>query len=219
MVCGIVRIVVAQKILLLGEGEDLSETSLSVVLVVSCSNHRHITLCRRSQFHLGNYWQRHKRPRPVEYSTDPEFHLTPITTANIAKLEAQTASVLPRPLDDDRPWSFVSTASSPSESSIVGLVGVDGGSDCYPSGTPSASNSVGAAVCPFSLTQFYVGPWTDDWCIFFQPPIAPEWIKRAMEDLRAKYPGGEFDAISRKTKPEKPDDWRIRCHDCPTMVL
>ena len=51
-----------------------------------------------------------------------------------------------------------------------------------------------------------------------QPSTAPEWLKRATENLRAKYPGDEFDVVLRKIKPDKPADWRIRCHDCPMMV-
>ena len=152
MVSGIARIVVARRTLLLEEGRDLSETSLSVAHVVSFPDHHPVVPCRCSRFSPGKYWHRHRRPRPVEYSTDPEFHLrrqakggndegnskavnskkkkpqpvvdeskyeeadaiAPTTAANVAKLEAQTASVLPHPLDD-RPLSPVSTASSESE--------------------------------------------------------------------------------------------------------
>lgn len=33
-----------------------------------------ITQHRETQFSLGKYWHRHRRPRPVEYTLDPEFH-------------------------------------------------------------------------------------------------------------------------------------------------
>jgi len=52
-----------------------------------------------------------------------------------------------------------------------------------------------------------------------QPSTAPDWLKRATEHLRAKYPGDEFDVVLRKIKPDRPADWRIRCHDCPMMVF
>ena len=231
MVCGIVRIAAARRILLLEEGRDLSETSPSVVLVVSFPGYYHLVL-RHSRFRPGKYWHRHRRPRPIEYSTDPEFHLrqqakggndegnskaanskkkkaqvivdeskyeeadaveevreeedeiAPTTVANVAKLEAQTASVLPHPLDD-RPLSPVSTASSASEPLLVGRVGMNGGSAGFnsnpstpakttreiserpengaetPSETHSAPRSIGATVCPFSLTRFHAGPRTD----------------------------------------------------------
>jgi len=289
MVFGIVRIAVAQSTLLSEGGKDLSETSLSVVLVVSSTGHSHPALCRYTQFCVGKYWHRHRRPRPVEYSTDPEFHIrqqakggndegnskavsykkkksqvvvdevkyeeadavedtreeegevAPTTTANVAKLEAQTASVLPHPLDD-RPLSPVSTASSASETPLVEQVKMNGGSSGYNSNpsTPAkttrevserpengvetasevhgASRSVGATVCPLSPTSFYIGLRTDDRVHCVQPSTAPEWLKRATENLRAKYPGDEFDVVLRKIKPDKPADWRIRCHDCPMMV-
>lgn len=51
-----------------------------------------------------------------------------------------------------------------------------------------------------------------------QPSTAPDWLKRATENLRAKYPGDEFDVVLRRIKADKPADWRIRCHDCPMMV-
>jgi SWI/SNF-related matrix-associated actin-dependent regulator of chromatin subfamily B protein 1 len=224
MVSGTVRIAVAQRILLLEDGRDLSETSLSVVLVVSFAGHYRLVLCRYSQFRLGKYWHRHRRPRPVEYSTDPEFHLrqqskggndegnsksagskkkkpqpivdepkneeadavedvreeeeiAPTTAANVAKLEAQTASALPHPLDD-RPLSPVSTASSASEP--LAELKMNGGSSGYnsnpstpakttreisersengietPSEIHSASRSVGATVCPFSPAYVYI---------------------------------------------------------------
>ena len=41
-----------------------------------------------------------------------------------------------------------------------------------------------------------------------QPSTAPEWLKQAMENLRAKYPGDEVDAFLRKIKPDKSTDWR-----------
>ena len=265
------------------------ETSLSVVLVVSVAGHYHPVLCRYSRFRLGKYWHRHRRPRPVEYSTDPEFHLrqqakggndegnskavgskkkksqavveetkyeevdvpedpreeedevAPTTVANVAKLEAQTASVLPHPLDD-RPLSPVSTASSASEPPLVEQVKMNGGSSGYnsnpstpakttreisersengvetPSETHSASRSAGATVCiPAQRPIVYIGSWLTIEHVA-QPSTAPEWLKRATENLRAKYPGDEFDVVLRKIKADRPADWRIRCHDCPMMV-
>jgi len=290
MVFGTVRIAVVQGTLLLEDGRVLSGISLSVVLVVSFAVHHHLVLCLYSDFRLGKYWHRHRRPRPVEYSTDPEFHLrqqakggndegnskaagskkkksqvvvdetkyeeadatedvreeedgvAPTTAANVAKLEAQTASVLPHLLDN-RPLSPVSTASSASEPPLVEQVKMNGGSSGYNSNpstpakttreiserpengvemsseTHSAPRSAGATVCPFSLSFFYIGSWTDNQVRLAQPSTAPEWLKRATENLRAKYPGDEFDVVLRKIKPDKPADWRIRCHDCPMMVL
>ena len=184
------------------------------------------------KFHLGKYWHRHRRPRPVEYSTDPEFHLrqqakggndegnskaavskkkksqavveeskyeeadvpedvreedgvAPTTVANVAKLEAQTASVLPHPLSD-RPLSPVSTASSTSEPPLAEQVKMNGGSSGFnsnpstpakttreiaersengietPSETPSAPRTSGTTVCPVLIDPPHGVHWTDD---------------------------------------------------------
>jgi len=232
MAFGTVRIAVARRTLLLEDGRDLLETNLSVVLVVSVAGYYPLFLCRYSRFRLGKYWHRHRRPRPVEYSTDPEFHLrqqakggndegnskvvsskkkksqpvvdeakyeeadapedprdeedevAPTTAANVAKLEAQTASVLPHPLDD-RPLSPVSSASSASEPPLVEQVKMNGGSSGYnsnpstpakttreisersengietPSEILSASRSAGATVCLPSQTHCLYRPRTD----------------------------------------------------------
>jgi hypothetical protein len=65
-----------------------------------------------------------------------EDEVAPTTIANVAKLEAQTASVLPHPLDD-RPLSPVSTASSTSEPPLAEQVKMNGGSSGYNSNPPS----------------------------------------------------------------------------------
>lgn len=212
----------------------------------------------------GKYWHRHRRPRPVEYSTDPEFHLrqqakggndegnskaaapkkkkpqvvvdeskyeeaevpeevreedevVPTTVANVAKLEVQT-SVLPHPLDD-RPLSPVSTASSTSEPPLAEQVKVNGGSSGYNSNpsTPAKTireipeRSENGIETPSETHSILRSTGST-------PSTAPEWLKRATEHLRAKYPGDEFDVVLRRIKPDKPADWRIRCHDCPMMV-
>lgn len=175
----------------------------------------------------------------IEDVREEEDEIVPTTAANVAKLEAQTASSLPHPLDD-RPLSPVSTASSASEPPLA--VRMNGGSSGYnsnpstpakttheisersengvetPSEIHSAPRSVGATVCPFSPAH-YMGSWTDGQARSIQPSTAPDWLKRATEHLRAKYPGDEFDVVLRKIRSDKPPDWRIRCHDCPMMVF
>lgn len=213
----------------------------------------------------GKYWHRHRRPRPVEYSTDPEFHLrqqakggndegnskapvskkkksqvvvdeskyeeadapedvreedeiAPTTVANVAKLEAQTSSALPHPLDD-RPLSPVSTASSTSEPPLAEQVKMNGGSSGYNS-NPSTPAKTTREIPerPENGAEPLSEPPSALRSSGATPSTAPEWLKRATELLRAKYPGDEFDVVLRKIKPDKPADWRIRCHDCPMMV-
>ena len=113
----------------------------------------------------------------VEDVREEEDEVVPTTTANVTKLEAQTASVLPHPLDD-RPLSPVSTASSASEPPLVEQVKMNGGSSGYnsnpstpakmthevsersengvetPSEAHTASRSAGATVCPLSSPAF-----------------------------------------------------------------
>ena len=59
-----------------------------------------------------------------------EDEIVPTTVANVAKLEAQTSSALPHPLDD-RPLSPVSSASSTSEPPLAEQVKINGGSSGY----------------------------------------------------------------------------------------
>ena len=55
-----------------------------------------------------------------------EEGVAPTTTVNIAKLKAQTASVLPHPLDN-QPLSPILAASSVSEAPLVEQVKMNGG--------------------------------------------------------------------------------------------
>lgn len=103
-----------------------------------------------------------------------EEEVAPTTTANVAKLEVETASVLPHPLDD-RPLSPVSSASSTSEPPLAEQVKMNGGSSGYnsnpstpakvtreipersengietPSEPHSAPRSTGTTVCPLAI--------------------------------------------------------------------
>lgn len=114
-----------------------------------------------------------------------EDEVAPTTVANVAKLEAQTAPVLPHPLDD-RPLSPVSTASSTSEPPLAEQVKMNGGSSGYnsnpstpakttreipersengvetPSETPSAPRSSGATVCSLWIDPLCRIHLTDD---------------------------------------------------------
>lgn len=209
----------------------------------------------------GKYWHRHRRPRPVEYSTDPEFHLrqqakggneegsskaavskkkkaqvvveelkyeeveapedvreedevVPATVANVTKLEAQTDSVLPHPLDD-RPLSPVSTASSISEPPLAEQVKINGGSSGYNS-NPSTPVKANREI--LERSENGVDTPSTPRTPGTTAAAAPEWLKRETESLRARYPIDEFDVVLRKSRTENVAEWRIRCHDCPTMV-
>lgn len=129
-----------------------------------------------------------------------EDEVAPTTVANVAKLEVQTASVLPHPLDD-RPLSPVSTASSISETPLAEQVKINGGSTGYNSNpsTPAKSireigersengiespsetvsvprSSGGATVCPFLICLLLWGFWTDEcgcfWAAFHCTRVA-----------------------------------------------
>jgi len=147
-----------------------------------------------------------------------EDEVAPTTVANVAKLEAQTASVLPHPLDD-RPLSPVSTASSISEPPLAEQVKINGGSSGYNSNPSTPAKTVReigerSENGIESPSETISTPRSSG----ATPSTAPEWLKRATEHLRAKYPGDEFDVVLRKIKRDRPPDWRIRCHDCPMMV-
>ena len=118
---------------------------------------------------------KYEEPDAVEDAREEEEHVAPTTAANVAKLEARTASALPHPLDN-RPLSPVSAASSASEPPLVEQVKMNGGSSGFnsnlstpakttceiserpengvetPTETHSTPCSTGMTVCTFSRT-------------------------------------------------------------------
>ena len=90
MVFGTVRIVDALTVLPLDVGKDHWVTSHNVVLVVSL--HELVPKFGYSPinfFLLGKFWHRHRRPRPVEYHTDAEYHNSLRNEAERAKANAK----------------------------------------------------------------------------------------------------------------------------------
>ncbi|GJJ16102.1 hypothetical protein Clacol_010381 [Clathrus columnatus] len=48
------------------------------------------------------------------------------------------------------------------------------------------------------------------------PVQRPEWLRRALDEMQARYPEDRFDVVLRKsTDPNAPPEWRVKCHDCP----
>lgn len=50
-------------------------------------------------------------------------------------------------------------------------------------------------------------------------PTPPNWTTRAQATMQAKYPDHRFGVVLKAKAPDAPanapDEWRIRCHDCP----
>lgn len=224
----------------------------------------------------GKFWHRHRRPRPVEYNTDPEFHTNFKRESEIAKTmakkkggaalraqsntvpntpadgpsEPQTPSRLkddaprkpsPKPpiLDDERPVSPVTTASSGSEPPLSQKVKVNGivrvqspspDAPPPPPAPPTPKNEPPASEAPPTLPDPPSSPpraWVsvsglkncacnhNSDMYTFQPP---QWLSNAMHTTQGKYPHDKFEVALRRVTATSAAEWRIKCIDCPGKV-
>lgn len=55
---------------------------------------------------------------------------------------------------------------------------------------------------------------------YLQDPETPEWLRRAVQEQRAKYENDLFEAVSRghELGPSSSMFWRIMCYDCSGKV-
>lgn len=84
---GIARIVVAQKISPLGVAKARSATSPSVAPVVRNPEWLFLFVSvLTAECAAGKFWHRHRRPRPVVYNPDPEYHLGLRTETDKSKI-------------------------------------------------------------------------------------------------------------------------------------
>lgn len=168
----------------------------------------------------GKYWHRHRRPRPVSYSTDPEFHTALKRESEIAKtiakkkggaaaLRAQSATVpttpelpsepqTPHVRDDDRAVSPVSTVSSGSEPPLAHKVEANGTTLVPPAEPPAVLSPKDPADQQPLTTE-----------------TSPSWLVAAMQATRLKYPNDRFGVTLRRVNATSVPEWRIKCVDCP----
>ncbi|KAF9037383.1 SNF5-domain-containing protein [Hymenopellis radicata] len=164
----------------------------------------------------GKFWHRHRRPRPVEYNTNPEYHSrrevesTPVKPSKrkgaAASLRAQAAStprstpVSPRIKEDDdfemppsrmdNALSPVSTASSGSEPPLSHRVKTNGISQPPPK-SPSPSNEKPPSPSPSGVLEPPKSPSS-------QRSWPPQWLATAMQAIQVRYPHDKFEVALRK---------------------
>ena len=89
MVYGIAR-TVDVLIVLLSAGEKVHlGTSLNAAHVVSRQFRRLSLPSLKRSYFLGKFWHRHRRPRPVEYNTDADYHINLKMEAEKVKASAK----------------------------------------------------------------------------------------------------------------------------------
>ncbi|KAK4054899.1 SWI/SNF chromatin-remodeling complex subunit [Microbotryomycetes sp. JL201] len=188
----------------------------------------------------GKYYNRYKRNRPVQYTTDPEYHrrvnaeyeaaaaVAGVEQSANARLEEEhqraratgtmrPKRVLPDSSDesDDSQVSAVPLAHRKVRGQSPDLPFVDVGSDSESSASASAPPTPRRANAAPSAPQRPQVPVARP-----PPPPPPEplpWMKTAAAVLRSKQVDDRFEIIPR---PRAPDggatlEWRIRCLDCP----
>lgn len=178
----------------------------------------------------GKYWHRHRKPRPVEYTTDPDYHLNlqrendtgksgsrnkkakaPVNTATEAPSEPQTPQVTvtelpaspvaaPAAATIDRPGSAVSSVSSTSEPQPP---------------PPLQANGSGDSLAPPVPNHAQHSVVTSERMPSNEHPLE-EWLSAAKDEMQQRYPDDRFVIILRTASGLDPaGEWRVKCMDCP----
>jgi SWI/SNF-related matrix-associated actin-dependent regulator of chromatin subfamily B protein 1 len=200
--------------------------------------HRPVTCARLTSF-LGKFWHRHRRPRPVQYNSDPQFHLnsrneelgktttkkrgraansvaadgaeTPSRQKSELWVEVPTRPTIP-PSEDDRPVSPVSTASSVSEAPLAQQSLKTNGASQSTAAAPPRPSTPDSPRPPAAVSS---SPGGDVASNARGAYSIPAWLSTAIVSLQTKYPEDKFEAILRKSSPRAMPEWRIKCLDCP----
>ncbi|KAJ7647665.1 hypothetical protein FB45DRAFT_734019 [Roridomyces roridus] len=181
----------------------------------------------------GKYWHRYRKPRPIEYNSDYDFHAAglkkevevgkkrkgrpplnsavPVTPADTS--EPQT------PRDDGpsrqspfRDVSPVSTVSSGSEAPLAQRIKIN--RTATPSRPPpSADNSTPLRSAPSS----HVAPPVSPSVSTSEKHQLPPWLAEAMQTMQAEYQNDRFEAVL-KVNATQTTEWRLKCLDCPGKV-
>lgn len=187
----------------------------------------------------GKFWHRHRRPRPVTYNQDPDYHLSlrreteQVKTGVKRKGRAPNSQVatdgqdtpsrqkldlfvdistrLPVPAsEDDRAMSPVSTASSDTEAPLAQRVTKVNGANH--AGVASSSGT------PAPTSNGIVRPKSPRESSAPLPNgsyAPPPWLTTAIRSLQEQYPDDKFEAILRRAPPRTVLEWRMKCLDCP----
>ncbi|KAM0793241.1 hypothetical protein ACM66B_000705 [Microbotryomycetes sp. NB124-2] len=186
----------------------------------------------------GKYYNRYKRNRPVDYTTDPEHHrkvkaeyeaaaaVAGVEQSANARLEEEhqraraTGTMRPKRVipdssddSDDSQDSSVPLAHRKARGQSPDLPFVDVGSD--------SESSASASQPPTPRRPSAAPPQRPPPTAARPPPPPPPeplpWMKQAAAGLKAKQVDDRFEIIPRPRAPDSTAalEWRIRCLDCP----
>jgi len=174
---------------------------------------RDMDLCAK----CSDYLQRTGQRRPAEYNEDEEYHRlrkdsdSPKPPAFEMPIQPSVPSPRKRVNRFDESDSDSSSSSSSDES--------DDDERKRKKAKPSvAPTPAPAPAAPASKPPSSAAPPTPT----SKPhahPTPPAWTSRAHAALQAKYPDHRFGIILKArpadAPPDAPDEWRVKCHDCP----
>ncbi|KAF7362225.1 hypothetical protein MVEN_00568700 [Mycena venus] len=144
----------------------------------------------------GKYWHRYRKPRPVEYNSDYEFH------ANGGKKEVESPVVVPASVP--LPVSVSSPPPAAASAVVSPLTPTNASSAPPTSASPAPPSSTPSAPAPPPIPAVPLPP---------RPTQPPEWLSNAMQALQARYRDDRFEVLPKATAVEW--EWRLKCLDCP----
>lgn len=178
----------------------------------------------------GKFWHRHRRPRPVTYSSDPAFHLKLKDETDRSKTTSKRKRGPAKETVEDAPTpaaqletpskgraranSAASTSSSASESPLARRVRAHSSREKEDKDASAAPHSSGGRT-----TTPGAGGNADD-----EGNSAPDgaenkhsppaWFVPAAAALKKEYPDDKFELVPRNGRAGA-REWRIKCLDCP----
>lgn len=191
----------------------------------------------------GKYWHRHRRPRPVEYTSDPDFHNGLRREVELSKsvskkkgrgLLSTAAAEASEPQTPSRSNCDAENASRPQ--SPLPSIPLDDDRAISPVSTASSSSepplsqkvkvngsshakTSAAPATPIPLAQG--SPSLKEAQPAGTPPSSPaktwppHWLTNALQAMRAKYPKDRFELTTKKGTTSGNPEWRVKCLDCP----
>ncbi|KIK95677.1 hypothetical protein PAXRUDRAFT_140130 [Paxillus rubicundulus Ve08.2h10] len=192
----------------------------------------------------GKFWHRHRRPRPVQYNSDPQYHMNLKNDSEQVKTSAKRRGRAPNSAAADG-------ADTPSQQKSEVWVEVASrlpNSVIPPSedDRPVSPVSTASSGSEAPLAQQFLKNYGTRRSPSAAPPrpstpdsprlqgnemspsergsVAPHsnglysipvWLSAAIHTLHTKYPEDKFEAILRMPSPKANPEWRIKCLDCP----
>ncbi|KAG0698325.1 SNF5-domain-containing protein [Suillus ampliporus] len=191
----------------------------------------------------GKFWHRHRRPRPVTYNQDPDYHLGLRRETDQVKVGVKRKGRAPnsqvaadgqdtpsRQKSDFsvdisiRPPNSVLPSEDDRAMSPVSTASSDTEAPLAQRVTKvNGAGHAGLASSPGSPRPAGNGNArpTSPGESNTSAPIsngsyaAPPWLTTAIRSLQEQYPDDKFEAILRRPVPRAIPEWRMKCLDCP----